>query len=29
VWGVFAMADNIGIENNAVKYIQVGGFHPA
>lgn len=28
VWGVFAMADNIGIENDKISYIQVGGFHP-
>ena len=29
VWGVFALADNIGIENGKVSYVQVGGFKPA
>ena len=29
VWGVFAMADNIGIEDGKVSYVQVGAFKPA
>ena len=26
LWGVFAMADNIGIEKGEIAYVQVGGF---
>jgi hypothetical protein len=29
VWGVFAIADNIGIENGEISYIDVGAFRPA
>ena len=28
LWGFFAMADNVGIEDGKISYVQVGGFKP-